>query len=341
MLRYHIDSASNGAVQGWAFDDRGRPIEVEVWVGAQQIGRAAHIERPDVVAAYPRAPRQSGFFLPFDAPATLIASVEVRFSPTPEAATVTVLQPAYARYLRAVWSHSLFVRDYFLARNATSVSDKDIWTTPNSPEEMIAIANHLYRIKSEGISGEFAEFGCFKGYSTCMLSYACELLDLRMHVFDSFAGLPPSESALYIPGEFKGSLDEVQANVRAFGAPDVVTYHKGFFSDTLPTFDCPPLISLWMDVDLESSARDVMTVFPKVDARGAVFSHECDAPCFIGGVHQEPDPGRVIPPIMKAYATAGAKIEGRYIAGATGAFWRHDGIAVMPNDALLGLLPRG
>lgn len=171
-----------------------------------------------------------------------------------------------------------------------------------------------------------------------MLSYACELLGLRMHVFDSFAGLPPSDSTVYIPGEFKGTLDEVRENVRIFGAPDVVTYHKGFFSDTLPTFDCPRLISLWMDVDLESSARDVMTVFPNVDQRGAVFSHECDAPCFIGGVHQEPGPNFVIPPIMKAYADSGAKIEGRYISGSTGAFWRRDGIAVMPNDVLLGLL---
>lgn len=340
MLRYYIDAVSGGAIQGWAFDDGGLPIDTEIWLGGRQIGRAARIDRPDVVAAHPSAPLKSGFVFPFVGPAALTTNIELRFSPTREAAMLTVLQPTYARYLRAVWSHCHFVRDYFPARNADSVSDKDACATPNSPDEMIAIANHLYRLKSEGVTGEFAEFGCFKGFSTAMLSYACEWLGLHMHVFDSFAGLPPSASNYYSAGEFKGSLDEVKENVRVFGAPAVVTYHPGFFSDTLPAFDCSPLISLWMDVDLESSARDAMTAFPKVDRRGAVFSHECDAPCFVGGVHQDPHPNHVIPPIMQAYATADAKIEGRHISGATGAFWRRNGIAVMSNDMLLGLLPR-
>ena len=47
---------------------------------------------------------------------------------------------------------------------------KDFLCKANSPIEMISIAHHLYVMKSYGITGDFAEFGCFKGFSSSMLS---------------------------------------------------------------------------------------------------------------------------------------------------------------------------
>jgi O-methyltransferase len=40
------------------------------------------------------------------------------------------------------------------------------------------------------VEEEFAEFGCFEGYSSAMLSYACRELELKMHILDSFEDLP-------------------------------------------------------------------------------------------------------------------------------------------------------
>jgi hypothetical protein len=339
MLRYNIDAAFDGSITGWAFDEAGQ-VDIEAWIDGRQVGKALRLDRPDVAQVNQGAPLRSGFQLAYRPQPRLCSDIELRFVPGGQCATVTVVETSYARYLRAVWSHFQFVRDYFPPRNETSISAHDAGAMPNTPAEMLAIANHLFVLRRMGLSGDFAEFGCFKGYSTSMLSYACELLGLRMHVFDSFAGLPASDSDYYAAGEFRGDIEEVQRNVATFGSPAAVTYHKGFFADTLKSFDCPPLISLWLDVDLAASARDVMTVFRRVDPRGAVFSHECDAEIFIDGIRQQPGPHSVVPPILEAYRMAGAAAEGIHLAGQTGAFWRRDGIAVMPQDRLMALQAR-
>jgi O-methyltransferase len=231
---------------------------------------------------------------------------------------------SYARFLRSVSSHFHFVRRHFPeTNNSRDAAAKDFACKQNSPAELLSIAHHLYVLRSYGIAGDFAEFGCFKGYSSSMLSYACSLLGIRMHIFDSFCGLPQSASTYYAAGDFSGSLDEVGRNLRIFGAPDVVEFHPGFYSESLKTFDCPDLISLWMDVDLESSARDVTTVFHKVNPAGAVFSHECRADNFANGVvSAERAADSVIPPILDSYKQLKAEVRGRFLWGNTGAFWR-------------------
>lgn len=248
---------------------------------------------------------------------------------------------AYARFLRETWAHFEFVKRYFPSTNERrSSADRDYNCKPNSPEELFTIAHHLYVVRSHGVEGEFAEFGCFKGYSTSMLSYACRLLGVRMHVFDSFAGLPPSDSATYSTGEFAASLAEVTSHVERFGAPEVVTFHQGFFADSLRDFEMPPLLGLWMDVDLESSARDVMAIHRFIDPLGAVFTHESDARSFeddrVVAAH---GPDAVLPIIADAFEQAGAPARGRHLFGATGALWRRDGgIPVLAQAPLHRLL---
>ena len=95
-----------------------------------------------------------------------------------------------------------------------------------------------------------------------------------MQVFDSFAGLPPSESTYHLAGDFTGGLDEVQRNVREFGAAEVVVFHPGFFAETLRGQQLRP-ICIWMDVDLQASSRDVMSIFDQLPPQSCVFSHEC------------------------------------------------------------------
>jgi hypothetical protein len=97
------------------------------------------------------------------------------------------------------------VQRYFpQANERRSSADKDYTCKPNSAEELFTSAHHLYVMKSYGAQGEFAEFGCFKGFSTSMLSHACRLLGVRMHVFDSFAGLPPFDSIYYKAATSRG-----------------------------------------------------------------------------------------------------------------------------------------
>jgi hypothetical protein len=94
-----------------------------------------------------------------------------------------------------------------------------------------------------------------------------------------------------------------------------------------------------MDVDLESSARDVLTILPSLDRRGALFSHECPPEAFTDGqIDSERSLEAVIPPILDAFAAAGRVVAGRHVHGHTGAFWdREVGIPVLPTPALLAL----
>ena len=297
-----------------------------------------HLQTVPLIATGPYPPRiltaaRDLFPEANDAVGALISVTDIR--PLP-------ILSDYARYLRACWSHFKFVEKFFPETNRSSNSNaKDFLCKQSSVIEMMSIAHHLYVLKSYGVTGAFAEFGCFKGYSSSMLSYACSLLNIDMHIFDSFEGLPPSASEYYQSGDFRGAIDEVRANISQFGVFEAVTFHKGFFSESLKQDAGIDWISLWMDVDLDSSARDVMPAAARVVPEGAIFSHECSASNFDNGVPVplSPGPNNVVPPILEHFRSIGSRPRGQFIYGNTGAFWREQGgIPVLAMDLLSKLL---
>lgn len=230
----------------------------------------------------------------------------------------------------------------FTAKNFlhTSTSGgKDMAAVASTPQEHFLIAHHLYTLKSHGVAGDLVEFGCFKGFSTSCLSFACQLLGTRMQVFDSFEGLPPSASTYYEAGEFAGSLAEVERNVGNFGAAQVVSYHKGFFADVLPHVDLGPVACMWMDVDLDVSARDAMQALGSLDPRSCVFSHEC-APQFFeadGRIKNDESPDAVLPSIREAFVREHRQPLGRFLSGNTGAVWDSARSIPVPSPSMLKL----
>ncbi|WP_174298113.1 class I SAM-dependent methyltransferase [Sphingomonas bacterium] len=256
---------------------------------------------------------------------------------TPELNALPALAD-YARYLSVSLAHCRFVERHFppTNRNADPGSN-DFHCKPNSVREIFSIVHQLYVLKSWGVEGDFAEFGCFKGYSSAMLSFACRQLGLKMHIFDSFEGLPRTEGSGYAAGQYAGSLEEVGDHVSRFGAIDVVTFHKGFFADTFRDWRPPRLMCLWMDVDLESSARDLMIVADRLSPQASLFSHECAADIFDdGAIVTHPRPDNPIPPMLARHDELRRPLTGRYIAGYTGGFWpRDDGIPIVDNGLLM------
>ncbi|MBU6267994.1 MAG: class I SAM-dependent methyltransferase [Sphingomonadales bacterium] len=248
----------------------------------------------------------------------------------------------YCRYLTACWAHCRFVDRHFPTANAGGGrANADFHCKPNSVRELFSIIHQLYVLRSWGVDGAFGEFGCFKGFSTSMLSFAARQLGIAMHVFDSFEGLPPSDSTGYAAGDYAGSLDEVSDHVRRFGAPEVVTFHKGFFAETFRSYTPPPLMCLWMDVDLEVSARDLMVVADRLDPRATLFSHESEPGLFAadGSIVAVPHPDNPIPPMVARHEELGRPLAGRFLIGNTGAFWPRDGgIAAVDSGVLNGLV---
>jgi len=246
----------------------------------------------------------------------------------------------YARYLTVTRAHCAFVERHFPTTNdRAAAGDPDYHCKPNSVKELFAIIHQLYVLKSWGVVGDFAEFGCFKGYSSAMLSFACQQLGVKMHIFDSFEGLPPAEGSGYQPGQYAGSLDEVRDHVTRFGAIEAVEFHRGFFADTFRDWSPPPLMCLWMDVDLEVSARDLLVVADRLDPRASLFSHECTAEIFQDGeIVTTARADNPIGPLLARHAELGRPLTGRYVSGYTGAFWpKNGGIPVVDSDVLMAI----
>ena len=75
---------------------------------------------------------------------------------------------------------------------------------------LLAIARYFYCLVSYDVDGCLLECGCFKGWSTSCLSWACHFLGRQLVVADSFQGLPnrmrDGEQPYYCEGDFKGCL---------------------------------------------------------------------------------------------------------------------------------------
>jgi O-methyltransferase len=248
---------------------------------------------------------------------------------------------SYFAFLMEMWGRLEFNARNFPKLNRISTEDrKDRYGVATAPEELFVISHHLANLKSRGVKGSLCEFGCFKGFSTSGLSHACARLGLRMDVFDSFEGLPASDSNLYREGEFKGSFHEVTRNVAEFGHLPSVSFHRGFFADSVPHYPEREIACIWMDVDLEVSARDALRLFPRLAPESCLFSDEIGPDNFSEGrvVGEPPSPDSVLPPIIDAFAADGRSIVGNFVWGHTGVFRDEKrGIPVIETASLLRL----
>ncbi len=117
--------------------------------------------------------------------------------------------------------------------------------------------------------GIIIECGSWKGGSAASLSLVCQITGRKLHIFDSFEGLPIADEAdregpAYQSGDFRGTLDEVKRNITHYGAIDACIFVKGWFADTLPHLTETVLLA-YLDVDLEASLNDcVRYLWPRL-----------------------------------------------------------------------------
>jgi hypothetical protein len=134
--------------------------------------------------------------------------------------------------------------------------------------------------------GAVAEFGCYKGLCSASLSLACHLTGRRLIVYDSFAGLPPTEAVVdhiadtdqvkYRAGDYRGTLDEVRENIRRFGEPSACEFVEGYFEDTLPSrARSEKYVLIFEDADLPGSVRTVLReAWPRLQPGCRFYCHE-------------------------------------------------------------------
>src|SRR5215469_12251142 len=101
------------------------------------------------------------------------------------------------------------------------------------------------------LAGDYAEFGVYRGGSARLI-HALMFGDRKLHLFDSFEGLPEDWTDSKKAGSFKLGPDEIPN----FNSRRTVV-HKGWFKDTVPEWakaTTGGLAFVHMDADLYSSS---------------------------------------------------------------------------------------
>ena len=126
------------------------------------------------------------------------------------------------------------------------------------------------------------EAGCYNGGSTIKFSLLCDLMGYKLHVFDSFEGVPDmteeeKEKHFSRPGDWQSQqYEQVIENVRRYGKVDICEFYKGWFSDTLSNkqFEGPVRIA-YTDCDLRRSTEDALQgVVSQLSDDGVIYSQD-------------------------------------------------------------------
>jgi O-methyltransferase len=160
----------------------------------------------------------------------------------------------------------------------------------HTQDEVLTFAAEVLRLAPRA-SGDLVECGCFKGGATVKFSYLAELIDRKLHVFDSFQGLPHNEephdrsifgSPIVFPGgRFRGDVNEVKSNIARFGVLKRCQFYPGWFEDTLPSFNSI-VLAAFIDVDLRESTRQcIAKLYPLLAPGGVIFSQDGHVPLVV------------------------------------------------------------
>jgi O-methyltransferase len=170
-----------------------------------------------------------------------------------------------------------------IAAKCYSVSERI--DCPHAQAEVLSCIDRILRVEGQGA---IVEAGCYKGGSTAKFSLAAKIRNRPLFVFDSFEGIPPNDEkherdifgarAGFAAGDYKGSINEVQSNLRKYGCLDACILVKGWFEDTLTAFDRPVAVA-YIDVDLASSTRTCLKcLYPRLIPGGVLFSQDGHLP---------------------------------------------------------------
>jgi O-methyltransferase len=134
----------------------------------------------------------------------------------------------------------------------------------------------------DNVPGDLIETGVWRGGATIFMRAILKargVTDRLVWVADSFAGLPPPDTARFPSDEgitlhrfsqLAVSLESVRENFRRYGLLDEqVRFLKGWFRDTLPAAPIRRLAVLRLDGDLyESTIQALDALYPKLSPGG-------------------------------------------------------------------------
>ena len=160
----------------------------------------------------------------------------------------------------------------------------------HTQEEVLSFCRAILTVPPDA-EGCVVEAGAYMGGSTAKFSIAARLANRELVVFDSFDGIPEHDephdrnifggAASFPKGSYRGTLDEVKANVARYGEIDVCSFVQGWFDETMPSFS-GPIAAIYLDVDLaESTGVCLRHLYPLLAPGGVLYSQDGHLPLVI------------------------------------------------------------
>lgn len=153
------------------------------------------------------------------------------------------------------------------------------------PAKFAALYWGLSQALGYGVPGDIVELGCNRGHTSAFLQAVNEAEShppRRLHLFDSFAGLPAPASVdgtAFSEGELRASVDDVEELFadRCLTKPVV---HPGWFDETLEAGLPPAICFAYLDADLfDSIATGLRSLYPRLSPGAVVMIDDyCDPP---------------------------------------------------------------
>lgn len=153
------------------------------------------------------------------------------------------------------------------------IGDHPLVSDQINRDELWVILRELTKVLTAGVPGDVAELGCYVGTTSLFLQRVLRqyAAGKTLHVYDSFAGLPPKHSQDASPlgeqfkaGELAARKSDLVKNFRQAGLP-LPVIHKAWFQDLTPA-DLPDrLCFAFLDGDFyQSIMSSLRVVWPKL-----------------------------------------------------------------------------
>jgi len=150
----------------------------------------------------------------------------------------------------------------------------------------IGLILNLRQLLNEGIDGDFAELGVWKGNSAAILAAFAAESGKKLFLFDTFAGFDRRDLIGDDKDKNEGFQDTSIDFVReAVGRDEVTTYVKGYFPDSItPEIADRSFALVHLDCDLYAPMKAALEFFyPRMAKGGMLILHDYSSGCWPGG----------------------------------------------------------
>jgi hypothetical protein len=239
----------------------------------------------------------------------------------------------YLLYLKGLWAKCVFSNVHFprAAAEADEMSSSTFGVRSNV-EAVLTICQHLYVLKSNGLTGPFVTSGDFLDHEMALISHACFDLTLRMAIFVDQQAL---RSVLGGTGTGSTpSLERLRRRLIDFGKPECVDFYEEGLSEAVLGHPICVLIAADLDSGVGPEAEEALKKLPVRSCAFCWGISGSDLPAMASGIT-----GPLAASLGMAMHQAGSNITGKHLSGVLASFW-DDNVSwpVLSTDAVLRLV---